>query len=76
MYALNIDSETNRILSATYPKYAPKDAIIVDALPEGNMTDYLYVDGEYVYAPLPKTDNESYTAEDMLNALVGGMRYE
>lgn len=26
---------------------------IVDTLPEGNLPDYLYINGEYVYDPLP-----------------------
>jgi hypothetical protein len=26
----------------------------VDTLPEGNLPDYRYVDGEYVYDPLPR----------------------
>ena len=29
---------------------------IVDTLPEGNLPDYLYVNGEYVYDPLPKQE--------------------
>ena len=56
MYALNLDKETGRILSATYPRYASADMVIVDALPDGDIADYLYQDGEYVYAPLPKPD--------------------
>ena len=51
-YSLNL-AEDGRILSATYPQYAPSDAVIVDELPDGNIADYLYVDGEYVYDPLP-----------------------
>ena len=27
---------------------------IVDALPDGNIVDYLYIDNQYVYDPLPK----------------------
>lgn len=53
MYALNL-VEDGRILSATYPQYAPADAVIVDVLPEGDISDYLYVDGQYVYDPLPE----------------------
>lgn len=56
-YALNLSSE-NRILSVTYEKYAHKNAILVTSLPDGNVADYLYVDGEYVYDPLPKPDYE------------------
>lgn len=50
-YALNLD-ENNRILSATFQEYAHEDAMIVETLPEGNVNDYLYVDGEFVYSPI------------------------
>lgn len=56
-YALNLSSE-NRILSATYEKYAPVNAPLVDNLPDGDIADYLYDDGEYVYSPLPKPNYE------------------
>lgn len=62
MYALNIDKETGRVLSATYSKYAAKDMVLVDALPEGDVSDYLYIDGNYVHEPLPK--EEETEAED------------
>ena len=52
MYALNLN-ENNRILSATFDKYAPKKQPRVEQLPDGNISDYLYVNGEYVYDPLP-----------------------
>ena len=54
MYALNLDSATGRILSATFPEYAAADNVIVDDLPEGDISDYLYQDGAYIYDPLPK----------------------
>ena len=53
MFALNIDKETGRILSATYEKYASEDMPIVESLPEGSISDYLYIDGEYVHSPIP-----------------------
>ena len=52
-YALHLE-EDRRILSATYPQFAPEDAVIVDVLPEGDISDYLYINGEFVYDPLPK----------------------
>ena len=55
MYALNI-AEDGRILSATYPQYAPADAVKVDVLPDGDISDYLYVDGQYIYDPLPEPE--------------------
>ena len=58
MYALNIDKETNRILSAcvVLPKGNYTDMPIVDTLPEDDITDYLYMAGEYIYSPLPKAE--------------------
>lgn len=55
MFALNLDTD-GRILSATYPKYAPAGAISVEALPEGNISDYLWRDGAFLYEPLPKPE--------------------
>ena len=52
-YALNL-AEDKRILSATYEKYAPADAVLVDELPDGDIYEYLYVDGQYIHDPLPK----------------------
>lgn len=52
-YVLNLDRETNRILSVGSMRKPPDDAVIVDVLPNGDATDYLYIDGEYVYSPLP-----------------------
>lgn len=52
MYALNLN-EDNRILSATLDQYAPPSQPRVSTLPTGNITDYLYENGGYVYDPLP-----------------------
>lgn len=56
MYALNIDPNTGRILSVTFAKYAAQNAPIVDALPDGDVCDYLYIDGAYVFDPLPEPE--------------------
>ena len=50
--------EDNRIHSAwkVLPGGNYDGMPIVDHLPEGNLPDYLYVDGEYVYDPLPVPD--------------------
>lgn len=47
-YALNIDSETNAVLSATYEQFAWEGCVIVDHLPDGDISDYDFIDGEYV----------------------------
>ena len=71
-YALNL-AEDGRVLSVTFEKYAPEDAIKVEELPEGNVADYRYVDGEFIYDPIPEPEQPEPgpTAEDILNALLG-----
>ena len=71
-YALNL-AEDNRILSATYEKYAVDGMPIVETLPEGDISDYLYVNGEYIYNPLPIPEptpepNPEMTVWDELDA--------
>ena len=51
-YALNLDDD-GRILSATYEKYAPADAVLVEELPEGNLYEYRHVKNKFVHDPLP-----------------------
>ena len=72
MYALNL-GENNRILSVTFDQYAPPSQPRVDVLPDGNVSDYLYVSGAYVYDPLPvpPTPEPQPTADEILNALLG-----
>jgi len=56
MYALNLNSD-NRILSACIAlPSTPADLPRVDALPEGDINDWLFLDGQFVYDPLPKQD--------------------
>ena len=55
-YGLVLD-EDNRIMDAPFQRYAPENAIIVDKLPDGDFHDYLYIDGDYIYDPLPKPSN-------------------
>ena len=54
-YALNL-AEDGRVLSATFEKYAPADSVLVDNLPDGNLSDYRWQDGAFVYDPLPEPD--------------------
>ena len=58
-YALNIDSETNAVLSATYEQFAWEGCVIVDHLPEGDITDYDYIDGDYVLNEERKAEREA-----------------
>ena len=63
IYALNLNEE-NRVLSVTFDKYAPEDHPRVEELPEGNILDYKYEKGEFVYEPKPViVDNTALIAE-------------
>lgn len=70
MYALNL-AKDGRILSATYEKYAPDGAVFVDSLPDGDISDYRYVDGKYIQDPLPKVEeNTAPTQLDRIEAQI------
>lgn len=71
-YALNLD-EDGRILSATYEMYAAPSMPLVEALPDGDITDYKYINNEYVYDPLPKPEPELQepTTDELLDILLG-----
>ena len=74
MYSLNLDKD-GRILSACICLEGLEYENVVDTLPDGNISDYKYVDGEYVYDPLPEPKPEPQpeepTTDDVLNALLG-----
>lgn len=77
MYALNLDTD-NRILSTTFGKYAPPEQPRVDTLPDGDVYEYKYIDGEYVHDPLPEPEpiEPEPTADELLNAISRGLGYE
>lgn len=67
-YALNL-GEDGRVLSVTYEEYATEDMPLVDTIPEGNIADYRYVDGEFIHDPLPKPE-EKPSQLDVIEAQV------
>lgn len=72
MYSLNLDKD-GRILSVTYDEFATDDMPRVNTLPDGNVADYKYIDGEFVYEPLPEpepTPTEP-TVDEVLDVLLG-----
>ena len=69
-YALNL-AEDYRILSATEEKYAGEGQPIVDELPDGDISEYRYIDSEYVYDPLPPPPAPEPSPDEILNALLG-----
>lgn len=71
MYVLNLDND-KRILSI-WEKIKGMDygdMPTVNALPNGDVTDYLYIDGEYIYNPLPQPEKpeEQPSQLDMVEA--------
>lgn len=72
MYALNLDTD-GRILSACVCLEGFEYDNIVETLPDGDVTDYKYINNEYVYDPLPEPEpiEPEPTADEILNALLG-----
>lgn len=70
-YALNLDAD-GRILSATYESYAVAGMPIVNTLPDNDITDYKYINSEFIYDPLPKPiQPQEPTIDDIINTLLG-----
>ena len=63
-FALNLAGD-GRVLSATFEKYAPDGSVLVDELPEGNLSDYRWQDNAFVYDPLPEPDPEPETPSQL-----------
>lgn len=60
MIALNVDKKTSRVLSASllFNGASMPGSVEVEALPDGNLYHYLYVNGEFVYSPIEKQEKE------------------
>lgn len=75
MYSLNLDTDS-RILSACICFKGQTYENVVDTLPDGDITDYKYINSEFVYAPLPKPEprpepqSTSYCTYDELAAAI------
>ena len=71
-YALNL-SEDNHILSACkiLPKGNYDGMSIVNTLPEGNLPDYQYINGEFIYNPIPKEEVKEVPSQlDVIEAQI------
>ena len=60
MYALNLDPETNRILSITEDEFGIEGQPRVESFPEDDVSNYLYINNEFVYDPLSVEPEEPY----------------
>ena len=72
MYALNL-GEDFRILSVTYAEHGAPGQPVVDMLPAGNVTDYLYKNGVYIYlpVPVPPVPKPEPSVDDVVDVLLG-----
>lgn len=71
-YALNL-AENKRILSAcvVLPKSNYDGMPLANTLPEGNVADYLYIDNEFVYEPIPVVEVQEQPSQlDIIEAQV------
>mgnify|MGYP000763538360 CR=1 FL=1 len=78
IYALNLDPEDSRVLSATEDKYGAEGQPRVDHLPDDDISDYRFIDGEFVYDPLPKPPepepaSEYVTYDELAKAIQEGV---
>ena len=69
-YALSL-AKDSRILYATFEKFSTVGSVLVDSLPDGNIADYLYQNGEFVYDPIPEPETvETPSQRDRIEAQV------
>ena len=69
-FALNL-ADDGRVLSVTFPQYAPGTAVIVEHLPEGNVADYRYAEGGFIRDPMPDPEmDRTPTQLDRIEAQV------
>lgn len=79
-YVLNLAYD-NRILSAcvVLPNGNYDGMPIVEELPEGNLPDYRYIDGKYVYEPFPKPSTLPVAPRNITEGeyiTIGGVMYK
>lgn len=72
MFELFLD-EKNRVTGCQNTTIKYSGGPTVDTLPGGNLADYLFVDGQFVYDPLPQPEppTPEPTADEILNILLG-----
>lgn len=62
MFAINLDNN-NRVIRATFEAFADDKSILVEYLPEGDITDFKYIDGKFNRDPLPKEETPEPMSE-------------
>ena len=71
-YALNL-GENGRVLSVCVCIEGQTYENIVDSFPDGDVSEYRYVDGEFIHDPEPKPEPTAQepTVEELLNIILG-----
>lgn len=65
MFALNLEND-RRVLSACIVSPATPEAMPrVETLPEGNLPDYRYEDGTFLYDPIPEPEPPTPEPSDL-----------
>lgn len=79
LYALNL-AEDGRVLSVTLDEYGAEGQPRVTEFPADDVSDYKYVDGEFVYDPLPdppepepEPQGEYVTYDELADAIKEGV---
>lgn len=67
MIALNLDKNTGRVLSAGYlfNGVTMSKCPVVEELPDGNLSDYIFQNGEFLYSPQPTTTEDKTEEEEV-----------
>lgn len=68
-YALNL-AKDGQILSVCECLKGQTYDNVVDSFPEGNISDYRYEDGEFIYNPLPEPAVEPTAEEDIMAMMI------
>lgn len=67
MVVLNL-GQNGRVLSAALQETVPYGTVVAEKLPEGDITQYRYLEGTFVHDPLPQQDQPIPTQMDRLEA--------
>ena len=67
MVVLNLGQD-GRVLSAALQETVPNGTVVTEKLPEGDITQYRYLEGTVVHDPLPQQDQPIPTQMDRLEA--------
>ena len=67
MVVLNLGQD-GRVLSAALQETVPYGTVVTEKLPEGDITQYRYLEGTFVHDPLTQQDQPIPTQMDRLEA--------